>query len=72
MNASQDLPVVLFLGDVARILRCSTRTAERLNRADRLPKPLPIPGRPRWARDAVVQWLGVGGAPGSAGRRCRG
>ncbi len=63
------VPLVCFEEDLARVLRCKPRTIQRLKRARRLPDPLPIPGRPRWSRDTVMAWLGVG-APKSS-RRAR-
>jgi hypothetical protein len=53
-----DLPLVLFVEDWAVLLRCSTRTVERMRRE--LPDPLPLKGRPRWSRDAVLAWLAGG------------
>ena len=59
-STQDDLPLVLFEADWARVLRCSVRKVQRLKRARRLPEPLPIPGRPRWSRDAVLGWIGSG------------
>jgi len=44
------------------LLRCSTRTVERIYRAKELPDPLPLSGRPRWTREAALQWLQGGGS----------
>ena len=68
------LPDVLFLEDVAALLRCSPSTIKRRLRAHVFPV-APLPGidkRPRWSKAAVMQWLAVGG-PGSSptGRRRR-
>ena len=68
------LPDVLFLEDVAALLRCSPSTLKRRLRAQVFPV-APIQGidkRPRWSKAAVMQWLAVGG-PGSSptGRRRR-
>ena len=53
-------PDVLFIDDVARILRTSRSTIERRRRAGSFPIPeLPsIDGRPRWSRQAVERYLG--------------
>lgn len=65
--ADDDLPRILFEDDLAALLRESRRTIERRRRAGELPEPLPISGRPRWAREVVIAWLG--GTP--RGRRLR-
>ena len=68
------MPEVLFLEDVAALLRCSPSTLKRCLRARVVPV-APIQGidkRPRWSRVAVMQWLSVGGAgapPASRRRR---
>ncbi len=52
-------PDVLFIDDVAHILRTSRSTIERRRRAGSFPIPeLPsIDGRPRWSRQAVERYL---------------
>lgn len=69
------LPEVLFLGDLAALLRCSPKTIRRRLKAHVFPV-APIPGidkRPRWNKAAVLQWLAAGGAGRSfhARRRSR-
>ena len=68
------LPEVLFLEDVAAVLRCSPSTIKRRLRAHTFPM-APIQGidkRPRWSKAAVLQWLAVGGRSASpTGRRRR-
>ena len=68
------LPEVLFLEDVAALLRCSPSTIKRRLRAHVFPV-APIQGidkRPRWSKAAVLQWLAVGGRSASpTGRRRR-
>lgn len=64
--ASAELPEVLFLEDLATLLRCHPRTIRRRLNAHALPVS-PIQGidrRPRWSKAAVLQWLATG-----AGRR---
>ena len=72
--AVDELPEVLFLEDVAALLRCSPSTIKRRLRAHVFPV-APLPGidkRPRWSKTALTQWLTVGGAGGSLpGRRRR-
>lgn len=63
-----DIPDVCFLDDVARALRTSRRTVERLRRVNRFPIPeLPSIGsrRPRWSGLAVRTFI----ATGETGRR---
>lgn len=51
MSALDDLPPVCFIGDVARAIRTSRRTIEKLRRARAFPIPEldSIDKRPRWA-----------------------
>ncbi len=68
------LPAVLFLEELAALLRCSRATLERRVKARVFPVS-PIQGvdsRPRWSKVAVMQWLALGG-PSDApmGRRQR-
>ena len=70
----ETLPAVLFLEDLAALLRCSRATLERRVKAGVFPV-APIQGvdsRPRWSKVAVLQWLALGGPSGaSVGRRRR-
>jgi hypothetical protein len=59
-----ELPLVLLEQDLAKLIRGSVRTVQRLDRAGRLPDKLRIPGRPRWARDVVLMWLSGSGRYG--------
>lgn len=64
--ASDELPDVLFLDDLAALLRCHPKTIRRRLDAHVFPV-APIPGidrRPRWSKAAVLEWLAS-----SAGRR---
>jgi hypothetical protein len=53
------MPDVLFIEDLARLLRTSRSTIERRRRSGTFPIPeLPaIDGRPRWSRRPVEQYL---------------
>ena len=67
------LPEVLFLDDLAKLLRCSPSTIKRRVRARVFPV-APLPGidkRPRWSKAMVLRWLAVGGPGDGAGRRRR-
>ena len=68
------LPEVLFVDDVAALLRCSPTTIKRRLRARVFPV-APLAGidkRPRWSRAALLRWLEVGGSGDAVrGRRRR-
>ena len=69
----ETLPEVLFLEDMAALLRCSPSTLHRRLKAQVFPL-APIQGvdkRPRWSKAAVMQWLAIGGPSGSPVRRRR-
>ena len=55
-----DLPAVLYKRDFARLLGKSERTLERLRRAQQLPEPLPIPGRPCWSQERALEYARTG------------
>jgi hypothetical protein len=62
------LPLVLCKADWAKLLNCSPRTIDRMDRAGELPTPLIAEGhRRRWSREAAAGWLS--GAVGWRGRR---
>ena len=66
-------PDVLFIDDVAQVLRTSRSTIERRRRAGSFPIPeLPsIDERPRWSRQAVERYLASTNEGMRAGRRTR-
>lgn len=72
-NGTEALPEVLFLDDVAALLRCSPSTIKRRLRARVFPVAPPgIDKRHRWSKTAVLEWLAVGGSgPAVRGRRRR-
>ena len=67
------LPEVLFLEDLAALLRCSRSTLERRLKARVLPlKPIDgVDKRPRWSKAAALHWLAMGGPSGAPVRRRR-
>lgn len=56
---SDDLPDVCFIADIARLLRCSTRTIERrLARGLSMPKEMRRIGHARrWQKADVLAWM---------------
>ena len=67
------LPEVLFVEDLAALLRCSRWTLERRVKARVFPL-APIQGvdkRARWSKAAVMRWLAMGGASGTPARQRR-
>ena len=61
----EDLPAVLVIGDVARLLRCSPVTIRRRLHAHEFPvAPLPsIDKKLRWSARAIFDWIDAGGVP---------
>ena len=67
------LPEVLFIEDVAKLLRCSPSTIKRRVRARVFPV-APLPGidkRPRWSKSALLAWLAAGGSARAVRGRAR-
>jgi len=54
---ADELPLVLTIGELAKLLHCSRRTVQRLDRANQLPTKLDLPGRPRWTKATILAWL---------------
>ncbi|MYN64897.1 MAG: helix-turn-helix domain-containing protein [Acidobacteria bacterium] len=72
-GGTEPLPEVLFLDDVAKLLRCSPSTIKRRLRAQVFPV-APLPGidkRPRWSKAALLEWIAVGGSGGAVRGRGR-
>lgn len=70
---SDELPDVLFLDELAALLRCHPKTIRRRLDANVFPV-APIPGidrRPRWSKAAVLQWLASGAGRRKPARRGR-
>ena len=71
--ASNELPDILFVKDLAKLMRCHPKTIKRRLDAGDLPV-APIPGidsRPRWSKAAVLKWIAARGAAGKPARRRR-
>ena len=67
----EDLPLVLFIDDVARLLGTSTRTIHRSLRARTFAIPVrpSVDRKPRWSRAAVLAFLEGAAATDSSRRR---
>lgn len=63
----ETLPAVLFLEELAALLRCSRETLERRVKARVFPvsPSRGVDRRPRWSKGAVLQWLALGGPSGA-------
>ena len=58
--APAQLAVMLNVGDVAEMLRCSGRTVYRLADSGRMPRPVKLGALVRWNRAAVEAWITEG------------
>ena len=69
MTTSAELPLVLFIEDMAKLLGTSVRTIRRLRqyRAFPIPELDGVDRKPRWSREVVLRYL----AQETAGGRLR-
>ena len=51
---------MLNVGDVAKMLRCSSRTVYRLADSGRMPRPIKLGALVRWPREQVEAWIANG------------
>ena len=58
--APVQLAGMLNVGDVARMLRCSSRTVYRLAGSGRMPRPIKLGALVRWPREQVSAWIADG------------
>lgn len=57
-------PLTLNVADMARELKTSTKTIQRMHLDGRLPAPIVIGSRTlRWSRDALMRWIAAGAPP---------
>ena len=59
-TAPAQLAGMLNVGDVAKLLRCSTRTVYRLADSGRMPRPIKLGALVRWPREQVQGWIAEG------------
>ncbi len=52
--------ILLTKADLARELRASVKTIDRLDNAGRLPRAVRIGRAKRWARQTIVEWIAAG------------
>ncbi len=60
MSSGSTPPLLLNRNDVARELRCSTKSVNRLIARGGLPVPVQVGQRKRWRRDDLVRWIAEG------------
>jgi excisionase family DNA binding protein len=58
--APAQLAGMLNVGDVAKMLRCSSRTVYRLADSGRMPRPIKLGALVRWPREQVEAWIADG------------
>lgn len=51
---------MLNVGDVAKLLRCSSRTVYRLADSGRMPRPVKLGALVRWPKAAIDAWIADG------------
>jgi hypothetical protein len=63
VNAGHVIEPMLSINDLARILRCSRRSVERMRSSGQLPPPTLFVGTkcPRWHPQVMREWIGAGG-----------
>jgi excisionase family DNA binding protein len=49
--------------DLAKLLRCSTRTIYRLSDGGKMPPPLKLGGLCRWPKSKILEWIDRGCQP---------
>lgn len=59
-NAGPSLGLLLSKSELARELRASVKTIDRLDNAGRLPRAVRIGRAKRWARQTIVEWIAAG------------
>lgn len=59
-EVEEETSILLDVVDVARLLRCSSRTVRRVAEAGRMPKPVRIGRLLRWNREQICEWVHQG------------
>ena len=60
---------LLTVDDIARLLRCSSRTVYRLTDSGRIPRPVKLGALVRWPKTTIETWIGEGCPRPKGGRR---
>ena len=55
-----EMPAMLTVHDVARMLNCSARTVYRLTDSGRMPRPAKLGSLVRWPRETIERWINDG------------
>jgi excisionase family DNA binding protein len=59
-QSNPQVPALLSVADIARLLSCSQRHVYRLSDAGRMPPPVRLGTLVRWAREPVEGWIADG------------
>lgn len=59
-GSDAETPFLLTRRELARLLRLSTRTVDRLRTCDAIPEPLVIGVKVLWRRSEIEQWVLLG------------
>lgn len=60
-GATEPATMLLSKADLARELRVSAKTIDRMDQSGRLPKPLRVGSRAkRWPRSTIIKWIAAG------------
>jgi len=59
-TSTGELPALLTVKAVARLLACCPRHVSRLSEAGLMPQPVRLGALVRWQRDVVMTWINQG------------
>ena len=62
-NGPPDMAILVDVGQVATLLRCSERHVRRLARTGKMPTPIKLGSLVRWSRNAIDEWIARGCPP---------
>ena len=63
VEGTEALPVLLDVGQVAKLLGCSTRHVYRLADGGRMPRPVKLGALNRWSLAGIEEWISDGCKP---------
>ena len=59
--ATPELPLLLDVRAVAKLVGVCTRTVQNLSKTGKFPKPIMVGRKQRWSSRAIVEWIDRGG-----------